>query len=109
MKMITFLHPTALQNVKLWIAITLTMEVARVFASYSSSAMQDQILELPRGPPLNFSTFSGYLSVGQYDTDKNVTKMIHYIYTESQSDPANHPLIFWTNGTSPLLSLIHSL
>jgi carboxypeptidase C (cathepsin A) len=100
MKIVIFLlFMPYLHTKALLIAISLTMmSVTGIEAAYTSSAIQDQVFQLPRGPPLNFSMFSGYLSVGQYENNYNVTKMIHYIYTESQSDPTNHPLIFWTNG-----------
>jgi hypothetical protein len=74
--------------------------VGAAAGTYTSSALQDKVIALPYAAAStggsNFSMFSGYLSVGNNAQEK----MIHYIYTESQSDPTNDPIIFWTNGLS---------
>jgi carboxypeptidase C (cathepsin A) len=60
---------------------------------YTIDAIADQITELPG---LNyqpkFNQFSGYLNV------PNTEKYIHYWLVESENDPANDPVVFWTNG-----------
>jgi len=60
---------------------------------YTASALNDQITELPGLiDELSFNQFSGYLNL------PNTKKQIHYWLVESESDPANDPLVFWTNG-----------
>ena len=60
---------------------------------YTIDAVGDQIMELPglTYEP-NFNQFSGYLRVPE--TKKN----IHYWLVESERDPENDPIVFWTNG-----------
>jgi hypothetical protein len=83
-------------------SLFLTTAVAAAEEAYTLSALQDKVIDLPYAafPGSNFSMFSGYLSVGNSAHEK----MIHYIYTESQSDPINDPIIFWTNGLLNLSS-----
>jgi hypothetical protein len=51
---------------------------------------------------INFRQFSGYLSIGN-------TKYIHYWFVESQRDPKNDPLVFWTNGGTAAVRLVAML
>jgi carboxypeptidase C (cathepsin A) len=46
---------------------------------------------LPDAPAFVTATYSGYLTV----TD---TKRLHYVFAESESDPANDPVVIWFNG-----------
>eukprot|EP01083_Nonionella_stella_P002883 8259_1 len=59
---------------------------------YTDEAQADLITSLPG---LNFTPtfrqFSGYIPVSP-------TRNIHYWYIESSNDPANDPVVFWTNG-----------
>lgn len=60
--------------------------------SYSKEALQDQVFSLPHALELPKSNqFSGFLQI-------DAEKFIHYFYIESENDPANDPVIFWTNG-----------
>jgi carboxypeptidase C (cathepsin A) len=61
--------------------------------AYTAAALADQVFNLPGAENLtiSFNQFSGYLSVSQ-------TKMNHYWMVESKGDPANDPVVFWTNG-----------
>jgi len=60
--------------------------------AYTVEAQADLITSLPG---LNFTPtfrqFSGYIPVSP-------TRNIHYWYIESSNDPANDPVVFWTNG-----------
>jgi cathepsin A (carboxypeptidase C) len=58
-----------------------------------SFLLQDQITNLPGAEKLDipFNQFSGYLTV-------DGSKHMHYWMVESESDPANAPINFWTNG-----------
>lgn len=61
--------------------------------SYTQEALSDQIYELPglQWKP-DFNQFSGYLNL------EGTKKYIHYWLVESENDPQNAPLVFWTNG-----------
>ena len=50
----------------------------------------------------NFRQFSGYLTVDE-DTGRN----IFYWYVESQNDPKNDPLVYWSNGTYKFRRIDH--
>ncbi len=60
---------------------------------YNSNSEQDIVVNLP-GLPSNTSLvqYSGYL-----DLD-STQKHIHYWLVESEDDPSNDPVVFWTNG-----------
>ena len=62
--------------------------------SYTKEALSDQITSLPGAENLDlkFNQFSGYLTVGE-------TKNMHYWLVESQNNPTEDPIAFWTNGT----------
>jgi len=62
---------------------------------YTSEALADQITSLP-GLNYNhgFNQFSGYFKVSEH-----YNRNIFYWYVESQNDPENDPVVFWTNGT----------
>lgn len=46
--------------------------------------------------PMLSKTYAGYIGVGSKD---NATKMYeHYLFFESEGDPAKDPVIMWTNG-----------
>jgi len=42
---------------------------------------------------------------GDVEVEKD-EKWLHYVFAESQGDPANDPLILWTNGGSACSSMI---
>jgi carboxypeptidase C (cathepsin A) len=49
--------------------------------------------------PMPSDTYSGYLNVSE-------TKALHYIFTESQNDPATDPVLIWYNGGPGCSSLL---
>jgi carboxypeptidase C (cathepsin A) len=77
-----------------FISIASSFNTLRVDTNqYTTSALNDQIVELPGlDDEVAFNQFSGYLNL------PNTQKQIHYWLVESESDPANDPLVFWTNG-----------
>lgn len=62
-----------------------------VVCEYTPEAVRDQVTSLPRSTPLLSNQFSGFLDI-------TPTKNIHYMYYESENDPATDPVVFWTNG-----------
>lgn len=80
-----------------WDATVLALLAASTtstIADYTPEALADQITNLPGtdGLNINFNQFSGYVKVSD-------TKNLHYWFVESQNDPVNDPIAFWTNGT----------
>jgi len=59
---------------------------------YSERALKDKINNLP-DMPLGFdlNMFSGYVNISD-------TKSLFYWFIESENDPANDPVVLWTNG-----------
>ena len=67
--------------------------VASVLGDYTPEALADQVTNLPGAENLEikFNQFSGYIKI-------NGTKNMHYWMVESERDPVNDPIAFWTNG-----------
>ena len=69
--------------------------LALLSSSAMAKPMEDWVPSLPQmngDQPFDFNVFSGYVDI----TD--TTKKIHYMFLESQSSPADDPLIVWYNG-----------
>lgn len=63
-----------------------------VCSTYTTSALKDEISNLPGAPAVPFRMFSGYIPVSP-------TRKLFYWFAESQSSTnANDPLLLWTNG-----------
>ena len=61
-------------------------------SGYTAGALADQVNTLPGAlDPLKSKQFSGYLDISE-------TKALHYMYFESEGNPATDSVIFWTNG-----------
>eukprot|EP01032_Pedospumella_encystans_P009102 gene9102-10747_t len=61
-------------------------------SGYTVGALADQVTTLPGAlGPLKSKQFSGYLDISE-------TKALHYMYFESEGNPATDSVIFWTNG-----------
>ena len=72
-------------------ALSLSLLVALAVAEPTA----DRVLKLNGwndDKPFPFKLFSGYMPV------LGTTKNLHYLYIDSQKDPANDPLIVWFNG-----------
>ena len=81
-----------------WFVLSLCIIIKlEVVWSYTDAALSDQVTTLPllQGE-IDFNFFSGFIKVSGH-------KNLHYIYVESQNDPENDPLIYFTSG-GPLCS-----
>jgi carboxypeptidase C (cathepsin A) len=56
-----------------------------------AAPVEDIMKGLPSADPFETATYSGYLTV-------SATKALHYVFTESYSDPKNDPVVIWFNG-----------
>jgi len=67
-----------------------------VLAVAAALPQGDQVKQLPGWDgELLSNTYAGYISAG---SDAEHQMFEHYLFFESESDPANDPLIMWTNG-----------
>ena len=66
-------------------------------SAYTQEALSDQITDMPgaENVKIPFNQFSGYLAINGTSTG---SKKLHYWMVESENDPANDPVTFWTNG-----------
>jgi len=73
--------------------LSILTSTSLVLSDYTPEALADQIISLPGTENLNinFNQFSGYVKVSD-------TKNLHYWFVESQNNPVNDPIAFWTNG-----------
>jgi len=56
--------------------------------------LKDKLTTFPGFPEVpSFDIYSGYL-----DVPNSNGKSLHYVFLESQNDPANDPLLLWMNG-----------
>ena len=74
---------------------------AMVLMSVANAAVaEDEFTLLPNfTAPMSTKSYSGYLDV-------TATKKLHYMFMESQGDPANDPVIMWFNGGPGCSSLL---
>jgi len=56
-----------------------------------AAPLADLMPNLPDAPAFTTATYSGYMKVSE-------TKSLHYVFAESESDPANDPVVIWFNG-----------
>jgi serine carboxypeptidase-like clade 2 len=70
------------------------LALSRASASPTSAAVADRITLLPGQPPVNFSMYSGYVTV-----DAAAGRALFYWLIEAAvPDPASAPLVLWLNG-----------
>jgi carboxypeptidase C (cathepsin A) len=61
--------------------------------SVAADANDDKVLEIKGMTKFSdYGLYSGYLDI------VNTTKSLHYVFAESQNDPATDPLLLWFNG-----------
>ena len=65
--------------------------IALIAAVAHAAPAEDLMKSLPDAPAFTTKTYSGYLPV-------SATKSLHYVFAESETDPANDPVVIWFNG-----------
>ncbi|XP_050883539.1 serine carboxypeptidase-like 45 [Lathyrus oleraceus] len=60
---------------------------------FSYGAATHKIISLPDQPPVNFSQYSGYITV-----DVNHQRNLFYYFVESEVNPSSKPVILWLHG-----------
>lgn len=71
--------------------MTTSFTTAVLVAVTLAAPAEDLMGALPDAPAFTTTTYSGYLPVSD-------TKSLHYVFVESESDPANDPVVIWFNG-----------
>jgi len=80
--------------------IPLLLAALLTVACTSPVPLEDEVTALPGWrKPLKSKMYSGYVSAGD-DVQDGVKYVMHehYIFIESENDPANDPVLIWTNG-----------
>ena len=82
---------------RLFLSVAAVLAVVALVAVTSASAAQpshpDQVFNLPgQSFTPSFNHYSGYIQLPDSPTH------LHYWFVESQSDPANDPVVLWLNG-----------
>ena len=69
-----------------------SLTIAAIVGSAFAADEADRVLSMPDMATFDtYPVYSGYLNVDEY-------KSLHYMFIESQNDPANDPVIIWFNG-----------
>lgn len=85
---------------KFLLSILLILTITTVYAAPE----EDKVTSMPKDYLYDISKhnmYSGYLSLSHSETKK-----LHYVFVESQNDPANDPLVLWFNGGPGCSSLL---
>ena len=69
-----------------------TLALVGLVAYTAAVPTEDLVTSMPEMPNLNFTMYSGYLPLG------NSTNSLHYLFAESQNNPATDPVLIWYNG-----------
>jgi hypothetical protein len=73
--------------------IAICLHICKLYAYYLPDELVDGFPGQEK--PANFRQFSGFLDISP-------SRHIHYVYFESQKNPATDPIVFWTNGGTTL-------
>jgi len=68
-----------------------TLTLAALSAIAFAAPEADRVESLPNATPFDTNTYSGYLQATE-------TKKLHYVFVESESNPAEDPVLIWFNG-----------
>merc|ERR1712127_491650 len=68
-----------------------TFALALIAAFTYAAPEADMMGNLPDAPEFVTQNYSGFLDVTS-------TKRLHYVFSESETDPANDPVVIWFNG-----------
>ena len=76
---------------------SLFLTIGSLLGAVSADAAADKVPEIKGMTTFDtYGVYSGYLDLDTYVD--NSTKSLHYVFVESQNDPATDPLILWFNG-----------
>jgi len=80
-----------------FVLLALLGVIVSVRADYGPEALADEVTNLPGVPQSSkpFRTFSGYIGAPGVTA---TSKQMHYWFVESLNDPANSPVVLWSNG-----------
>lgn len=84
----------------LWSLLLVVLLLSCCCCSSAWLMEDDRIKQLPGQPPVGFSQFSGYVTVGHQHG-----RALFYWLTESTISPHTKPLLLWLNGGQPYLYL----
>jgi cathepsin A (carboxypeptidase C) len=71
--------------------ISRSFTASALVALASAKYEEDRVISMPEMTVFPFAAYSGYLDV-------SVDKALHYMFVESQGNPATDPLVIWFNG-----------
>ncbi|KAF7851817.1 hypothetical protein BT93_L2590 [Corymbia citriodora subsp. variegata] len=83
-----------------WLILTVITCSILMQACKPATSLSDAILSLPGQPSVNFSHYSGYITVGDHPP-----RALFYYFVEAETSPASKPLVLWLNGVANLLYL----
>jgi carboxypeptidase C (cathepsin A) len=70
-----------------------SLACAALIAVTFAAPEEDRVTSLPDMATFDtFPVYSGYLNI------EGTTKMLHYMFVESQNDPSTDPVLIWFNG-----------
>ncbi|KAF8029920.1 hypothetical protein BT93_E2359 [Corymbia citriodora subsp. variegata] len=76
-----------------WLILTVITCSILMQACKPATSLSDAILSLPGQPSVNFSHYSGYITVGDHPP-----RALFYYFVEAETSPASKPLVLWLNG-----------
>ncbi|KAK3446540.1 hypothetical protein EUGRSUZ_A02221 [Eucalyptus grandis] len=85
-------HPQAIMS-QTWLILTVITCSILMQACKPVTSLSDRIVSLPGQPSINFSHYSGYITVGDYPP-----RAFFYYFVEAETSPDSKPLVLWLTG-----------
>ncbi|XP_010055765.2 serine carboxypeptidase-like 45 [Eucalyptus grandis] len=76
-----------------WLILTVITCSILMQACKPVTSLSDRIVSLPGQPSINFSHYSGYITVGDYPP-----RAFFYYFVEAETSPDSKPLVLWLTG-----------